>query len=53
MYNIPADAVSHPLAPWDMPDDIETETKIICWCCDQVEDECDCDDGFDPREVEV
>ena len=52
MHNIPNDAAADPAAPWNEPDYIVPETHFICWACDQAEEDCECDDGFDPREME-
>jgi len=29
----------------------EFEAKIVCWSCDKIETECDCEDGFKPKQV--
>jgi hypothetical protein len=49
--NIPADC-QYRMCPWDEPDQPEQEIEVICWCCDESEEDCKCEDGFDPREVE-
>lgn len=56
MYNMPADVRLydwHPNSPFaPEPVEVITEIRVICWCCDQPEELCQCEDGFDPREIE-
>lgn len=52
MHNMPDDVRQYdtdPRSPF-CPDPEDMPTVTLCWCCDKPESQCECSDGFDPRE---